>query len=130
MNEELLMLIVRLFAIVAKERITEDERNNLKEFLLIHVSHDSIPLFIDVFDNEISQIVTSHEEIEEADSETAEYIADWAKVLDICKVINESLTKQQKLVLLLKLIELMLQDGQISEAILFFTSARLFILVK
>lgn len=115
MNEELLMLIVRLFAIVAKERITEDERNNLKEFLLIHVSHDSIPRFIDVFDSEINQIVTSHQEIEETDSETAEYIADWAKVLDICKVINESLTKQQKLVLLLKLIELMLQDDEISE---------------
>ncbi len=115
MNEELLMLIVRLFAIVAKERITEDERNNLKEFLLLHVSHDSVPHFIDVFDNEITQIATSHKGIDDTDTETAEYIADWAKVLDICKVINESLTKQQKLVLLLKLIELMLQDGQISE---------------
>lgn len=115
MNEELLMLIVRLFAIVAKERITEDERNNLKEFLLIHVSHDTIPHFIEVFDNEINNIISYHDELADADSETAEYIADWAKVLDICKVINESLTKQQKLVLLLKLIELMLQDGQISE---------------
>lgn len=114
MNEELLMLIVRLFAIVAKERITEDERNNLKEFLLIHVSHDTIPNFIEVFDNEINNIVSQHDD-DLGDAETAEYIADWAKVLDICKVINESLTKQQKLVLLLKLIELMLQDGQISE---------------
>ncbi len=114
MNEELLMLIVRLFAIVAKERITEDERNNLREFLLIHVSHDSISYFIEVFDNEITQI-SNHHNLDDTDHETAEYIADWAKVLDICKVINESLTKQQKLVLLLKLIELMLQDGEISE---------------
>ncbi|VAW26043.1 ABC transporter G family protein, partial [hydrothermal vent metagenome] len=111
---ELLMLIVRLFAIVAKERITEDERNNLKEFLLIHISHDSISYFIEVFDNEIAQI-SDHHDLDDTDYETAEYIADWAKVLDICKVINESLTKQQKLVLLLKLIELMLQDGEISE---------------
>lgn len=113
MNEELLMLIVRLFAIVAKERITEDERNNLKEFLLIHVSHDTITNFIEVFDGEINNNIAQHDDVE--DAETAEYIADWAKVLDICKVINESLTKQQKLVLLLKLIELMLQDGEISE---------------
>ena len=113
MNEELLMLIVRLFAIVAKERITEDERNNLKEFLLIHVSHDTITNFIEVFDSEINNNNAQHDDVE--DAETAEYIADWAKVLDICKVINESLTKQQKLVLLLKLIELMLQDGEISE---------------
>ncbi len=114
MNEELLILIVRLFAIVAKERITEDERNNLKEFLLIHVSHDSVVNFIEVFDHEIAQIAQSHDHID-TDSVTAEYIADWAKVLDICKVINASLTKQQKLVLLLKLIELMLLDGKISE---------------
>ncbi len=113
MNEELLMLIVRLFAIVAKERITDDERNNLKEFLIIHVSHDTIANFIEVFDSEIEQSVSHN--LEDFDSETAEYIADWAKILDICKVINESLTKQQKLVLLLKLIELMLQDGNISE---------------
>lgn len=114
MNEELLLLIVRLFAIVAKERITEDERNNLTEFLLIHVSHDSIPHFIAVFDSEIDQNEAEHD-LDDTDTETAEYIADWAKVLDICKVINESLIKQQKLVLLLKLIELMLQDGKISE---------------
>ncbi|MCF6361385.1 MAG: ATP-binding cassette domain-containing protein [Cyclobacteriaceae bacterium] len=114
MNEELLMLIVRLFAIVAKERITEDERNNLREFLLIHVSHDSISYFIEIFDKEVTEI-SNHHDLDNTDSETAEYIADWAKVLDICKVINESLTKQQKLVLLLKLIELMLQDDEISE---------------
>jgi len=114
MNEELLMLIVRLFAIVAKERITEDERNNLREFLIIHISHDSISNFIEVFDDEVAQI-SDHHDLDNTDHETAEYIADWAKVLDICKVINESLTKQQKLVLLLKLIELMLQDEEISE---------------
>lgn len=113
MNEELLKLIVQLFAIVAKERITEDERSNLREFLLLHVSHDAIPHFIDVFDTQIQKSGTY--EVTDTDSETAEYINDWSNILDICKVINESLTKQQKLVLLLKLIELMLQDGQISE---------------
>ena len=113
MNEELLVLIVRLFAIVAKERITEDERNNLREFLLLHVSFDSISHFIEIFDNQSNQI--SAHELEGTDEETAVFVTDWSNILDICKVINASLTKQQKLVLLLKLIELMLQDGQISE---------------
>lgn len=113
MNEELLKLIVQLFAIVAKERITEDERSNLREFLLIHVSHDAIPFFIDAFDTQLQK--SGEHEASDTDSVTAEYISDWSNILNICKVINESLTLQQKLVLLLKLIELMLQDDQISE---------------
>lgn len=115
MNEELLKLIVQLFAIVAKERITEDERSNLQEFLLIHVSHEAVPYFIKIFDEQIQKSGSLEVDGSDTDSETAEYIADWSNILDICRVINESLTKQQKLVLLLKLIELMLQDGQISE---------------
>lgn len=115
MNEELLKLIVQLFAIVAKERITDDERSNLREFLLLHVSHDTIPHFLSIFEEQVERKVVHEEGATETDRETAEYLDDWSNILDICKVINESLTKQQKLVLLLKLIELMLQDGNISE---------------
>ena len=42
MSEELLKAIIRLFAIVAKERITEDERANIHEFLSIHANQGSV----------------------------------------------------------------------------------------
>ena len=115
MNEELLKVIVQLFAIVAKERITEDEKGNLRDFLAIHISHDSIPYYLGIFDEHIENTKTAQLELSDADDDTLEYVDDWANIMQMCKKINEGLTRQQKIVLLLKLIELMLQDGIISE---------------
>ena len=115
MNEELLKAIVKLFAIVAKERITDAERSNVSDFLAIHLSHETVPLFMDLFNQHIESANPDPINIDHDDSATIEYVDDWANIMKLCKLINEGLTKQQKLVLLLKLIELMLQDGVISE---------------
>ena len=115
MNEELLKAIVKLFAIVAKERITDDERSNVRDFLAIHLSHDSVPVFMALFDRHIETANAEAVELDHDDDETKEYVDDWANIMRLCKLINEGLTKQQKLVLLLKLFELMLQDGLLSE---------------
>lgn len=115
MNEELLKAIVKLFAIVAKERITEDERSNVRDFLAIHLSHELIPSYMALFDQHIETANANLVEVDHDDSETIEYVDDWANIMQLCKLINEGLTKQQKLVLMLKMIELMLQDGILSE---------------
>lgn len=115
MNEELLKVIVQLFAIVAKERITEDEKGNLRDFLAIHISHDSVPYYLSIFDEHIENAKRVQIDIINADDDTLEYIDDWANIMQMCKKINAGLTRQQKIVLLLKLIELMLQDGMVSE---------------
>jgi ABC-type multidrug transport system ATPase subunit len=115
MNEELLKAIVKLFAIVAKERITDDERSNVRDFLAIHLSHDSVPVYMAIFDRHIETANAEVVELDHDDDETKEYVDDWANIMKLCKLINEGLTKQQKLVLLLKLFELMLQDGLLSE---------------
>ena len=115
MNEELLKAIVKLFAIVAKERITDDERSNVRDFLAIHLSHDSVPVYMAIFDRHIETANAEAVELDHDDDETIEYVDDWANIMKLCKLINEGLTKQQKLVLLLKLFELMLQDGLLSE---------------
>ena len=115
MSEELLKAIVKLFAIVAKERITEDERSNVRDFLAIHLSHDTIGMYMALFDQHIETANANAVEIDHDDTETIEYVDDWANIMQLCRLINEGLTKQQKLVLMLKLIELMLQDGIMSE---------------
>ncbi len=115
MNEELLKAIVKLFAIVAKERITDDERSNVRDFLAIHLSHESIATYMVLFDQHIETANSNAVEVDHDDTETIEYVDDWANIMQLCKLINEGLTKQQKLVLMLKLIELMLQDGIMSE---------------
>lgn len=104
-----------MFAIVAKERITEDERMNIREFLAVHVSHDTIPYYMDLFDEFSNYKVMEEVEIGEADEETVEFVGDWSKIMEISKKINEGLTQQQKIVLVFKIIELVLADKEISE---------------
>ena len=70
---------------------------------------------MDLFDQHIETANANAVEIDHDDTETIEYVDDWANIMQLCRLINEGLTKQQKLVLMLKLIELMLQDGIMSE---------------
>lgn len=117
MSEELLKAIIQLFAIVTRERITDDERNNIKEFLGLHLNRDAIKFYLNLFD----QFAESYrEEAPPADTstldfETQQFVDDWAKIMQITKKVNQALTTQQKLVLIVKIIELVYQDNEISE---------------
>ncbi len=115
MNEELLKAIVQLFAIVAKERITDDEKLNIREYLAVHVSQELLEFYLQLFEEYSKQKQQAELALADTDDETVEFVGDWAKIMDISKQINEGMTQQQKLVLVLKMIELMLADGDISE---------------
>jgi len=115
MSEELLKAIVQLFAIVAKERITDDERTNIKEFLSLHFNQDAIRHYLNLFDEFTKAnrrlAVTG---LGNVDDDTLEFVDDWAQIMQICKQVNQALTMQQKVVLVTKIIELIFA-GQISE---------------
>jgi ABC-type multidrug transport system ATPase subunit len=117
MSEELLKAIIRLFAIVAKERITEDERANIHEFLSLHANQGSVAHYLNLFDHysKEDQKTESEDNLEDVDDETLEFIEEWAKILEITKSVNSALTKQQKIVLIIKIIELVYADRNISE---------------
>ncbi|CAN5618114.1 hypothetical protein BH10BAC4_BH10BAC4_26510 [soil metagenome] len=116
MSEELLKAIVQLFAIVAKERITDDERANIKEFLSLHLNQEAIRYYLNLFD----EFVKANRKVEAADlgnvdEETLQFVDDWARIMQISKKVNQALTTQQKAVLVVKIIELVFADGHISE---------------
>jgi len=116
MSEELLKAIIRLFAIVAKERITEDERANIQEFLSIHANQGSVSHYINLFDHYCQDSDSSStEDLDNVDDETLKFVEEWSKILEITKSVNAALTKQQKIVLVIKIIELVYADGNISE---------------
>lgn len=116
MSEQLLKAIIQLFAIVAKERVTEDERNNIKDFLSIHLNQESIPFYINMFDSYLaSQQVAVASGIDNVDEDTKEFVDDWANIMDITKEVNKALTMQQKVFITLKIIELVYVDQEISE---------------
>jgi len=117
MSEELLKAIIQLFAIVTRERITEDERNNIKEFLGLHLNRDAIKFYLNLFDEfaHSNQVTTVEPENTSLDVDTQQFVDDWAKIMQITKKVNQALTTQQKLVLIIKIIELVFADNEISE---------------
>ena len=116
MSEELLKAIVQLFAIVAKERITDDERSNIKEFLSLHLNQEAIRYYLHLFDDFCkANKRTVNVELTNVDEETAQFVDDWAQIMQISKKVNQALTMQQKVVLVIKIIELVFAEGQISE---------------
>ncbi|HEY3429116.1 MAG TPA: ATP-binding cassette domain-containing protein, partial [Cyclobacteriaceae bacterium] len=116
MSEELLKAIIQLFAIVTRERITEEERNDIKEFLALHLNRDAIKYYLNLFDEFANNYKVAPAESSSVDVETQQFVDDWAKIMQITKKVNQALTVQQKLVLIVKIIELVNVDNDISEA--------------
>jgi len=123
MNEYLLRAIVRLFAIVAKEKVTDKERNNLKAFVYQNVNQDEAEEYLAIFDEfsiQKAKVATAEGDPTPADNremdiETEEFVEDWANIILICKRINTELTEFQKVILILRLIELIHTEGHLTE---------------
>jgi ABC-type multidrug transport system ATPase subunit len=116
MSEELLKAIIQLFAIVTRERITDVERSNIKEFLGLHLNRDAVKYYLGLFDNYCTtNSVNQANEAGSFDAETQQFVDDWSKIMHIIKQVNQALTRQQKLVLVAKIIELVFTDYTISE---------------
>jgi ABC transport system ATP-binding/permease protein len=117
MSEELLKAIIQLFAIVARERITEDERTNVKEFLSLHLNRESTAFYLKLFD-ELSQshrIESHHQDLSSLDFDTQQFVDDWSRIMQIIRQVNQALTMQQKLVMVVKIIELVSADREMSD---------------
>lgn len=117
MSEELLKAVVQLFAIVTRERITEDERNNIKGFLGLYLNRDAVKFYLNLFDQYYNNYRVAEPEpgTSSIDRETQQFVDDWAKIMQITKKVNQALTTQQKHVLIVKIVELVFIDNEIPE---------------
>lgn len=117
MSEELLKAVIQFFAIVAKERITEDERAIIKEFLSLHLNQDGTRYYLSLFDDfcKTNKRIAANGPLANVDAETQEFVDDWAQIMQISKKVNQALTMQQKVVLVIKVIELVFADDNLSE---------------
>ncbi len=115
MSEELLKAIVQLFAIVVKERITDDERANIKDFLSLHLNQEGTRYYLNLFDDFVKANRKAAGADLAVDDETAQFVDDWAHIIQISKKVNQALTLQQKAVIVIKIIELVCAEGTISE---------------
>ncbi len=103
MSEELLKAIIRLLVIVAKEEgvVDETEKDSVRNFLYENVGREDTRYYLDLLDTYLSEIDTGKE--------------DAIQIEKITSSINHEFTQQQKLVVMVRLMELIIADEKITE---------------
>ncbi|MCK4661839.1 MAG: ATP-binding cassette domain-containing protein [Bacteroidales bacterium] len=125
MSEEILKALMRLFAIIAKQDdgVEKNEIEFVKNFLKSQLNDEVVKEFIALFYKhaDIEDINLYLKELkEEEDSDEKKKrkltsVKDSVRILGICKKINKKLTQQQKVVVLVRLFELVNTDKKFTE---------------
>ena len=107
MSEEILKALTQLFAIITKQDggVTQRERQFVINFFQTELDQDSIKEYLDLYDQ-----FSGYGKEEDAGKSKLTSVRDSVKTLGICKKINKTLTQKQKVVVLIKLLELVSTD--------------------
>ncbi|MCK5701300.1 MAG: ATP-binding cassette domain-containing protein, partial [Cyclobacteriaceae bacterium] len=120
MNEYLLKAIIRLFAIVTKGNVTDESYEKIKFIINRQASSEDAEEYLKIFDDFTNDVVQKHSS-PTPDSqggmtaETEEFVEDWANILLICKRINLESSLFQKIIVILRIIDLSHVKGELSE---------------
>ncbi|MEQ9402257.1 MAG: ATP-binding cassette domain-containing protein [Cyclobacteriaceae bacterium] len=103
MSEKLLKAIIKLLVIVAKEEgvVDETEKQSVREFLLENVSREDYTSYLKILDTYINEVSTGSD--------------DKSQIRELSNDINRELTQPQKLVIMLRSMELIMADEKITE---------------
>ncbi|MEQ9592277.1 MAG: ATP-binding cassette domain-containing protein [Cyclobacteriaceae bacterium] len=110
MSEEILRALTQLFAIITKQDggVTDNERAFVLNFFQQELDQDSIREHIELYDK-----FSGYKE-QQGNVQTvlkAPSVRDSIQTLGICKKINKTLTQKQKVIVLIKLLELLGSDN-------------------
>ncbi|HAF31151.1 MAG TPA: ABC transporter [Bacteroidales bacterium] len=114
MSEEILKALMQLFAIIAKqdEGVESSEREFVKNFLTQQLNDEAVPEYMALFDEKAD---ITDEKTEKNEEVKLTSVKDSVRILGICKKINKTLTQKQKIIVLVRLFELVNADRKFSE---------------
>lgn len=105
MSGLLLKVILKLFALVAKEDgVDKEERDLVKAFLTDRLNPNVVEGYMKDFDTYVERISTKPATLRD----------EIKRLTDLCVQVNLELTYQQKVVVIVELVGIMLADGEIS----------------
>ncbi len=111
MSEEILKALTQLFAIITKQDggVTEKERKFVIDFFRKELDQDSVAEYLKLYD-QYSGYTSDGKEVQETGKRKLTSVRDSVKTLGLCKKINKTLTQKQKVVVLIKILELVSSD--------------------
>lgn len=113
MSEEILKALTQLFGIITKQDggATENERNFVISFFQQELDQDSIKEYLELYDKLVGWGVEPEMEADGKEKKKKlTSVRDSVRTLAICKKINKTLTQKQKVVVLIKLLEMVSAD--------------------
>jgi len=117
MSESILKALMQLFAIIARPDSDEESRRPLVEdFLKQQLNQELVDEYLIVFDNYYSK----NQRKNNGEKRQKHIAASSVRVLTICTVINKELTKKQKSIVVLRLLEFINTEGTTTEQELLF----------
>ncbi len=108
MSEEILKALTQLFAIISKqdEGVSENERNYVIRFFQQELDQDSVKEYVELYDQ-------FSKPSDDGKSKLTS-VKDSVKTLGICRKINKTLTQKQKVIVLIKILEMVGSDRNFS----------------
>ena len=112
MSEEILKALTQLFAIITKQDggVTEKERLFVISFFKQELDQDSVKEYLELYDKYSGYSEEPQSEEEPVKKKKLTSVRDSVKTLGLCKKINKTLTQKQKVVVLIKILELVGAD--------------------
>lgn len=118
MSEEILRALMQLFAIIAKqdEGAESSEIEYVKNFLTQQLNDDKVKEYFDLFESHAGLEDSPEDAMNEGvKKRKLTSVKDSVRILGLCKKINKTLTQSQKVVVLVRLFELINADRKFSE---------------
>ncbi|MFW6100857.1 MAG: ATP-binding cassette domain-containing protein [Bacteroidota bacterium] len=114
MSEEILKALMQLFAIIAKQDdgVETNERDYVLNFLTQQLNDEAINEYIALFDKKAGPTADASGERNGERKLTS--VKDSVRILGLCKKINKTLTQKQKVIVLVRLFELVNADRKFS----------------
>ena len=113
MSEEILKALMQLFAIITKQDngVSQLGKKYVEDFLTQQVTSVELINYMNLFE---SFLGTTEKSENEESKKRLTSVSDSVRTLAICKKINKTLSQKQKIVVLVRLLELIKTDSQLS----------------
>lgn len=112
MSESILRAIIKLFAIIAKIDVVENESRNLVEkFLKEQLNEDAANEYLSLYDEIIKNDADVKDDLKKKKRNTLSGV----KVISICDQLNTELTQRQKVIVVNLLIEMIFRKSNVND---------------
>ena len=116
MSEEILKALMQLFALIVKqdEGVETSEKEYVKNFLTQQLSEEQTIAYYTLFE-EFAGINETESEADGEKKKKLTSVKDSVRILGICKKINKTLTQNQKVIVLVRLFEIVSADQKFTD---------------